>query len=134
MAGLRNSKAGRPTTYNKKVARKAYELAKMGANEKEIASILEVNQRTLTRWKKDFPELCLAICNGKNDSIFEVKRSLFKRATGYKFAEVTKQKIKLDNGAGPDIPATVIKTVVKHMAPDVGACTTILKNNKAKEW
>lgn len=135
---IRNVKAGKPTSYNKKHARKAYELAKMGANEKEIASILEVSTRTLTRWKKDFPELCLAICNGKNDYLFSTKRSLYRRAIGYRYQEVTKQKIEVvqlkDDGEVEKVPATLTKIVSKHMPGDVGACERILKNSSTKEW
>lgn len=134
----RNHKAGKPSSYNKKYARKAYELAKMGANEKEIASILEVSSRTLARWKKDFPELCQGICNGKNDYNFSTKRSLYRRAMGYRYTEVTKQKIEVDSiteaGEIEKVPATLTKTVSKHVPGDVGACLSILKRNKTKEW
>lgn len=130
--------AGRPSSYNKKYARQAYEAAKCGASEREIALIIGIEQRTLTRWKRDFEEFCLAICNGKNDYIFGAKKSLNRRAIGFRYQEVTKQRIKLvqknDKGESEEVPAIVTRTVSKYMPPDVGACLSILKNNKSKEW
>ena len=132
------SGAGRPSSYSKKLARQAYEAAKCGASEREIASILGIDQRTLTRWKKQFEEFCLAICNGKNDYIFGAKKSLNRRAIGFRYQEVTKQNIKIvqsnEDGDPVEVPAVVTKTVSKYMPPDVGACLSILKNNKTKEW
>lgn len=128
------NKGGRPSSYNEKYARLAYELAKLGATEKEIASILGIDQRTLTRWKKGFEEFCLAICNGKNDGNLTVKRSLYKKAIGYKFTETTKQKGIMENESGEMVPATIIRTVTKHVPPDVNACLSILRNRKKKEW
>jgi hypothetical protein len=130
--------AGRPSSYNKKYARQAYEAAKCGANEKEIASILGIDQTTLIRWKRSFEEFRQSICNGKNDYIFSAKRSLNRRAIGIRFQEVTKQKIEVervnDKGELEKVPATLTKTVSKYIPPDVGACLSILKNNKSKEW
>lgn len=138
MSGLRNSKAGRPSSYNKKYARLAYKLAKMGANEKEIASVIGIDQTTLMRWKRDFDEFRLSICNGKNDYNLCTKKALFKRVTGYRFTEVTKQKTLVeqenDDGKVEMVPATIVKTVSKHVPPDVGACLSVLKRNKTKEW
>ncbi len=141
MKGIKNTKnrnPGRPSSYSPKVARQAYEAAKCGANDKEIASILGIDQRTLSRWKKNFEELCLSICNGKNDYLFSTKRSLYRRAIGYRYQEVTRQKIEVDqikaDGDIERVPATLTKIVSKHMPGDVGACERILKNSKAKEW
>lgn len=137
-AKLRNRKTGRPSSYNPKYARQAYELAKCGLSDKEIASVIGIDQSTLIRWKRSFEEFRQSICNGKNDYVSCTKRSLFRRAQGYRFTEVTKQKIEVDqideNGEKKTVPATVIKTVSKHQPADVGACLSILKNAKTKEW
>lgn len=126
---------GRPTTYSPKYARLAYKLAFHGANESEIASAFKISRTTLSKWKRDFPDLVDSICSGKKDGLFGVKKSIFKRALGYRYTEVTKESgtIILPDSEIP-MPMIIKKTVTKHMAPDVGACTTILKNSKIKEW
>lgn len=132
------TRRGRPLKYNKKIARKAYELAKFGCNDKEIASFLGINKSTLIRWKKEFPELCDFLCRGRIDHVTHAKRSIFRRAMGYRYTEVTKQKVEVeqlnDEGEVEKVPAVVTKTVTKHMPPDVNACLSILKNSKIKEW
>lgn len=133
MRNLKKSNRGRPTSYSPKYARYAYRLAYHGANESEIASALNISRQTLNKWKSDFPELLDSICNGKKDGILGVKRSLYKRAKGYRYTEVTKEGTLLIDGENVK-PATVVKTVVKHMAPDANACLSILKNNRTKEW
>ena len=138
MKDNKKSKRGRPLSYNKNIARKAYELAKFGCKDTEIASFLGINKSTLIRWKKEFPELCDFICRGRIDHVSYVKRSVFRRAIGYRYSEVTKQKIEVERvnneGEIEKIPAILTKVVSKHMAPDVNACQLILKNSKAKEW
>lgn len=89
-------------------------------------------------WKKQFEEFCNAICNGKNDYNLCTKKALFKRVSGYRYTEVTKQKTMVEqvNAKGEIelVPATIVKTVTKHVPPDVGACLSVLKRNKTKEW
>jgi hypothetical protein len=135
---LRNRKSGRPSSYNKKYATLAYKLARMGANEREIASVIGIEQRTLIRWKKEFEEFCHAICNGKNDYNLSTKKALFKRVSGYRYTEITKQKTMVeqvnDEGETVMVPATIIKTVSKHVPPDVNACLSVLRRNRTKDW
>lgn len=134
----RKSGRGRPSSYSPKFARQAYELAKVGANEKEIASVLGIDKTTLIRWKRHFEEFRQSISNGKNDYNLNPKKSLYRRAMGYKYTEVTKQNIEVErkneDGELEKVPAVLTKTVTKHMPPDVNACLSILKNNKNNEW
>ena len=114
--------AGRPSDYRKEYARKAYQAAKYGANDSQIAAILGIDRTTLIRWKKQFEEFRNIICKGKNEYLFNPKKSLSRRAVGYRYAEVTKEH------------GVITKIVTKHMPASVNACIALLKNSKTKEW
>ena len=99
---------------------------------------MEIGFSTLTRWKRDFPEFRELICKGKKDYLSSTKRSIYRRAMGYRYQEVTKEKCTMekvnDDGEVEKVPAVITKTVTKHMPASVNACLSILKNSKIKEW
>jgi len=48
----------RPTRYRDKFADIALTLCRMGLTDAEIGTVLGVDERTLNRWKKRFPQFC----------------------------------------------------------------------------
>jgi len=86
--------AGRPSKYNPEHHPKsAFKLALLGATDKEMASIYEVEEKTINNWKKEFPEFLQALKDGKDEADSKVAKSLYKRALGYDFEEITEERI-----------------------------------------
>ena len=94
---------------------------KAGNTDEQLAAVLGINKRTLHRWKADKEFLSLL---KKNKPVADkaIENSLFVRAHGYSFEEVTVEK----DGT--------TKVVTKHMPPDTGAAAFWLKNRKPTEW
>ena len=100
------------------------ELAGLGCTDEQIANILDVDKRTITRWKED-PQFKEALIRGKDKADNEVVKCLYKRATGYN---------------APDIYIThhqgkiISKKITKHYPPDVVAQIFWLKNRQPDKW
>ena len=71
---------GRPSKYRAVFVKKAKTLARMGATDREIAAVLEVDPVTLWRWAQTHPKFCNALKVGKSAADDRVERSLFQRA------------------------------------------------------
>lgn len=117
---------GRPTKFKPEFTQQAEKLCLLGATDREIASFFEVTERTLNRWKADFPEFCQALKAGKQEADDRVERSLFNRAVGYSFDS---EKIFNDKDRG-----ITRAECVEHVPPDVTACIFWLKNRKPDNW
>jgi hypothetical protein len=99
-------------------------LCAKGFTDKEIAAFYKVDERTITRWKKD-EQFMSVLKEGKQLADEKVERSLFERATGYSHSE---DKIFNDNGTPLIVPTT------KFYPPDTTAAIFWLKNRKPQEW
>jgi len=112
----------RPRKYRDSYSRQAEVAAGDGWTDRKIAKLLGVTERTVNRWKKDYPEFCQALKKGKVLADDAVERSLFQRATGYTVPEV---KVLAD---GTKIP------ILRHYPPEVLACIFWLKNRRPEQW
>lgn len=92
-----------------------------GLTDEQTATVLGIGERTLRMWKAD-PEFLAALKKGKAKADKSVEDSLYVRAMGYSFDEVT-----VTDGV-------VTKIVTKHMAADPTAMIFWLKNRKPKDW
>ncbi len=98
-------------------------LASYGLIDREIADILGISEVTLNAWKKDeSSEFLKSLKAGKEISDLKVLKSLYQRAIGYEFDEIT---IGGKDGG---------KTVKKHIPPDVTAQIFWLCNRRREEW
>lgn len=113
-------KAGQPTKLNIKMAEKIFFLGAKGLKDTEIAKIVEIDERTLNRYKKN-AEFCQSLKKSKEIIDAQVRSSLLTRALGYDFEEEYPTK----DGA------VMCK---KKMHPDVTACIFWLKNRQPAEW
>ena len=101
----------------------------------EVAKKLGISLRSLHNYKTRYPEFLEAVSKSRDIADAEVEAALFKRAIGYKYTEITKERIidksqtEADNGE-----LLVTKEVIKSVAPDVTAQIFWLKNRRAKEW
>lgn len=115
----------RPSKYKPEFVAQAEKLCRLGATDIEVADFLEVDVRTLYRWKGEHEAFCQALKAGKEVSDERVERSLFSRATGYEHDEVD---IRVVGGA-------IVQTPIrKFYPPDTTAAIFWLKNRKPAEW
>jgi hypothetical protein len=116
---------GRPTKYKPEYCAQAEKLCKLGATDIEIADFLEVDVRTLYRWKGEHDEFCHALKAGKEIGDERVERSLFARANGYEHDEVDIRVVDKE----------IIQTPIrKYYPPDTTAAIFWLKNRRPDLW
>ena len=121
--------AGRPTKFNKAVKAKAEILSRRGFTDKEISEIIDVSNRTITRWKLKHPSFCLPLKMWKEEANENVKRSLYERACGYSHPETKAQFVQGEGGG-----EWKTLDMVKHYPPDPTSMIFWLKNREPKEW
>jgi len=120
---------GRPTKYNKDAhPQRAYDLCLMGATDKQLAEVFEVEEKTINNWKSAHPEFLQSLKDGKAKADANVAKSLYERATGYDDPEA----VKIFMPAGADKP--VYAPYTKHYPPDVTAAIFWLKNRQSDTW
>lgn len=98
-----------------------------GASEEEIAKRLGIAYSTFNLYKAQKSELSEALKKGAEVVDAEVENALLKRALGYEYDEITKER----NGEGELV---VTKTVRKQIVPDVTAQIFWLKNRCPDKW
>lgn len=127
----------RPSKYDTKFNKQVFKLCLLGAKDKEIADFLEISEQTLNTWKKEYPELLESLKEGKEKADARVAKSLYRRAIGFYFNEVTHEAIEIKEGSGETKtvkPATLVKTVRKLIVPDTTAQIFWLKNRRSDIW
>jgi len=115
----------RPTKFKPEFIAQAEKLCRLGATDVEVADFLEVEVRTLYRWKAENEKFCHALKAGKEQADDRVERSLFARANGYEHDEVDIRVV---------ANAIVQTPIRKYYPPDTTAAIFWLKNRKPKEW
>jgi transposase-like protein len=102
-----------------------------GLTDKQIAEDkIGINETTLHRWKKQFPQVMQALKKGKEYPDRQVENALYKRAVGYEYEEQETWIEIDDNGK----EKKKVRKIMKHVPPDVAAIIFYLKNRKPKEW
>lgn len=117
--GRRKNKGGRPSPYDSRIhpviARAG---ARNGSTGAQIAAMLGIRESTLYEWAKKYPKFSESIKEGREFADGLVEDSLFRRATGYDFADT------LPSG----------KKAKRHVVADVTAQIFWLKNRKPAKW
>lgn len=116
---------GRPTKYDPKYCKEAFNLALLGATDKELADSFDVEISTINKWKLDYPEFSESLKKGKITADGKIARSLYNRAKGYKYQDQEIIRMK---------DTTQIIDVVKTMHGDVTAQAIWLNNRRPKNW
>ena len=106
--------------------------ARDGLTDEQIAHNAGITAKTLYEWKNKYGEISEALKRGKEVVDIQVENSLLKRALGYKYDEVTREKVK-DPVTGFSC-LTITKKVTKEVAPDVTAQIFWLKNRRPDKW
>ena len=107
--------------------------ARDGLTDEQIAEDkIGINRTTLYDWKKKYPNIANSLKRGKEVIDIQVENALLKRALGYSYNEVTRERIR-DPKTG-EASLEITKTVKKEVVPDTTAQIFWLKNRKPKEW
>lgn len=106
--------------------------ARDGLINDQIAHNIGIRRETLSEWAKKYPNISNALKRGKEVPDIEVENSLYKRAVGYNYTEVTKE-LKLNPSTGK-LEMMITKEVTKHVVPDTTAEIFWLKNRKPDVW
>lgn len=142
---------GRPNKYESCVKPNLKKITEMcnTKTEKQIAEELGIGYSTWIKYKKDHPELELAIKKGRQDLVTDLRSTLIRKAKGYtytetktiieniKWPELTYQML-LDAGLTPEQigEAKIVRKEIAHkkMHPDVAAINLALKNYDKDNW
>lgn len=111
--------------------------ARDGLTDKQIASNMGITEQTLNVWKKNYPSLFESLKRGKAVVDIQVENALLKRALGYSYDEVTKERVlDYDPSTGQIVGShmEVTKTVRKEVQGDTTAQIFWLKNRRPEQW
>lgn len=117
--------------------------ARDGLIDEQIAKNLGIAYSTFREYKKKYSALSAALKKGKDVIDRQVENALLKRALGYDYDEVTKERIiKKDMKGDPAIDfqgfpiaeMVTTKIVTKQVVPDTTAQIFWLKNRKPEQW
>jgi len=136
---------GRPSKYKEEYNQQAYKLTLLGHTTPELALYFEVHVDTIKEWMLKYEDFSAAVKRGKDIADGDVTASFHKRAMGYRYEEVTYEKIVVKEGSGfiseedvdnegISVDAYKKKVVVKEVPPDPGAALNWLKNRQPKKW
>ena len=103
----------------------AYLLALLGATDKQIANVMDVNQDTLDRWKRDKPEFLEALNRGKLGADTKVVEAFYKCATGYYYEEDETRVVNKE---------VIVTRVTKYKPPDPWTCSRWLALRQRGTW
>lgn len=111
--------------------------ARDGLTDKQIASNMGITEQTLNIWKKNYPSLFESLKRGKAVVDIQVENALLKRALGYSYDEVTRERVlDYDPSTGQVVGShmEITKTVKKEVQGDTTAQIFWLKNRRPEQW
>ena len=106
--------------------------AQEGLTDEQIAKRIGISRSTLADWKNRFSDISDTLKKSKEVADAKVEDSLYKRAIGYRYDEVTYERVK--NVKTGEYEKVETKRVTKEVLPDVGAQIFWLKNRKPDKW
>lgn len=139
-------KGGRPSKYETEWKDRLVVIegwARDGLTDEQIAKNIGISTSTLYEWKKKYSEFSEALKRGKEVVDREVENALLKRALGYEYEEITKERVlkkdekgdpMVDSQGFPIYELVTTKVVTKQVVPDTTAQIFWLKNRKPHEW
>ena len=142
---LGNKGGGQKGQYKAEYADLAFNYCLLSADDKDLGRMFDVSEKTINVWKKRHPKFGLALKDGKDKADSKVAKSLFKRAVGYEYDEVTFERVDnkvnlevgVKNGEVCDMKTSDTykkRIVTKKMPADVKAAIHWLNNRQAKHW
>lgn len=106
--------------------------ARDGLTDEQTAHNMGISVSTLYDWKNRYSEISESLKKGKEVIDIQVENALLKRALGYRYDEVTRER-HVDSDTG-EAELVVTKVVTKEVLPDTTAQIFWLKNRKSDVW
>ena len=106
--------------------------ARDGLTDEQIAHNMGIAYSTLRVWKEKYSAISAALKKGIEVVDIQVENALLKRALGYSYNEVVRERVR-DDDTG-DYKLEITKTIKKEVVPDTTAQIFWLKNRKPIEW
>lgn len=106
--------------------------ARDGYTYDDIANRMGIAHRTLSKWRKEFPEIQEALKAGREIVDYKVENALLKAALGYKTKE-SRVLMQLDYRTGV-MKAVEKEIITKEAAPNVKAAEVWLYNRLPDKW
>lgn len=106
--------------------------ARDGLTDEQIAHNMGISRSTLNEWKKKYRIISDTLKRGKEVVDVQVENALLKRALGYSYTEITKERGR--NPKTGEVEMVITKTVAKEVQPDVTAQIFWLKNRRPDLW
>jgi hypothetical protein len=113
---------GRPSKYKPEFDKMAYGFGLLGATDVQMAESFGVCEATMNNWKAEHPSFLESLRQSKLTADAKVAESLYKRAQGFEYDEITDDE---KNGK---------KTVRKFVPPDATSMIFWLKNRQPAAW
>lgn len=117
--------------YDKEIAPMLFQItleARNGSTDEQIAEFLGMTRSTLWRYKEKFPEIGIAIEQGRDSCNNAVENALYRLASGYDYYEY---KDKYDAALKEWVFSERYR---KHCSPKLEAIVFYLTNKKPHEW
>lgn len=111
--------------------------ARDGLTDEQIASNMGITRKTLSEWKTKYGDICDTLKRGKAVVDIQVENALLKRALGYSYDEVTRERVlDYDPSTGQVVGShmEITKTVKKEVQGDTTAQIFWLKNRRPEQW
>ncbi len=106
--------------------------ARDGLTDEQIAANIGITRKTLAEWKNKYGDICDTLKRGKEVVDIQVENALLKRALGYTYKEVTREKVFNPETGQYELMPT--KEVTKEVVPDTTAQIFWLKNRRPEQW
>ena len=111
--------------------------ARDGLTDEQIASNMGIGYSTLQTWKSKYQDIQDTLKRGKEVVDIQVENALLKRALGYSYDEVTRERVlDYDQSTGQVVGSHMetTKTVKKEVQGDTTAQIFWLKNRRPEQW
>lgn len=107
-----------------------------GLTNEQVADNLGISLQSFDNYMKRYEEFADAVDKGREPCEIHIENALVKRALGYSYKEVTRERKLVRNPeTGEDeYKLVVTKSVTKHVIPDVGAQQYYLEHRAPKRW
>lgn len=140
---VKKKKVGRPSKKDSIDLDKVAKLCIAGCTQEQVAIALDISLMSITNYMRSDKKFLCAIKDNSALANSLVKNSLFKRAMGYEYDEITYEKTKTggmaviikDGVKGiKHVDTYKTKVVTKKVAPDVTAQIFWLANRDPENW
>jgi hypothetical protein len=118
-------------------------LAGLGLTEKEICLYYDISLTTLQKYKKLYDSIVIALKRGVLISNNKVVESLYRRAIGFSYKEMTRERritsykdtiVDKKKIKEPIYELVITKEITKQFPPEVSAICFWLKNRSSETW